>query len=170
MGLAIGQIVGGLTVTIGGITSATGIGAAIGVPAIAAAGLQGLSQALMSSGSGSAGSQGAAPAAGGEPEHHIMTNKNRVSTTQGGPWTPRFEDMAKRAGMTLDDAANRVRIPGHRGPHPEAYHQEVFNRLRRATRGLQGDAYSNAFRAELDAIRIEAATAGSGLNRLLTGQ
>ncbi|WP_437730193.1 hypothetical protein [Sorangium sp. So ce1335] len=43
MGLAIGQIVGGLALTIGGltvevfggITSATGIGAAIGVPAIA---------------------------------------------------------------------------------------------------------------------------------------
>ncbi|WP_437815115.1 RHS repeat-associated core domain-containing protein [Sorangium sp. So ce1078] len=84
MGLAIGQIVGGLAVTIGGltgevfggITSATGIGAAIGVPAIAvstglvvggvaniAAGLQGLSQAMMSQGSGSKGPQGTAPTA-----------------------------------------------------------------------------------------------------------
>ncbi|WP_437516464.1 hypothetical protein [Sorangium sp. So ce1099] len=67
MGLAIGQIVGGLALTIGGltgevfggITSATGIGAAVGLPAIAmstglvvggvgniAAGLQELSQAI----------------------------------------------------------------------------------------------------------------------------
>ncbi|WP_437829842.1 RHS repeat-associated core domain-containing protein [Sorangium sp. So ce1153] len=188
MGLAIGQIVGGLALTIGGltgevfggITSATGIGAAIGVPAIAvstglvvggvgniAAGLQGLSQALMSQGSGSSAPKGTAPAASGAPEHHIMTNKNRVSTDRGGPWTPRFEDMAKRAGMTLEDAANRVRIPGHRGPHPEAYHREVFDRLSRTTEGLSGDAYSTAFRAELDAIRSEAATAGSALNRLL---
>ncbi|WP_437954068.1 HNH endonuclease [Sorangium sp. So ce296] len=84
MGLAVGQIVGGLAITIGGltgevfggITSATGIGAAIGVPAIAvssglvvggvgniAAGIQGLSQALMSQGSGSKGPQGTAPTA-----------------------------------------------------------------------------------------------------------
>ncbi|XYH94645.1 RHS repeat-associated core domain-containing protein [Sorangium sp. So ce1128] len=88
MGLAIGQIVGGLAVTIGGltgevfggITSATGIGAAIGVPAIAvstglvvggvgniAAGIQGLSQALMSQGSGNQGPQATAPAQGAAP-------------------------------------------------------------------------------------------------------
>lgn len=98
--------------------------------------------------------------------HHVMTNKNRVSTARGGPWTPRFEDMAKRAGMTLDDAANKV-VPGHRGPHPEAYHKEVFNRLSYATEGLSGDAYSAAFRAELTAIRTEASTLGSTLNQLL---
>ncbi|XXT17007.1 RHS repeat-associated core domain-containing protein [Sorangium sp. So ce429] len=109
MGLAIGQIVGGLAVTIGGltgevfggITSATGIGAAIGVPAIAvstglvvggigniAAGIQGLSQALMSSGSGTTGPQGTPSAAVGVPQtpaallarvkiqrHHIFPQK-----------------------------------------------------------------------------------------------
>jgi hypothetical protein len=110
------------------------------------------------------------PGAGGGsrgPRHHVMTNKNRISTARGGPWTPRFEDMAMRAGLTLEDAANLVAIPGHRGPHPRAYHEAVFDRLRGATRGLEGDAYSAAFRAELDAIRLEAATAGSALNRLL---
>ncbi|XXY22128.1 RHS repeat-associated core domain-containing protein [Sorangium sp. So ce216] len=86
MGLAIGQIVGGLALTIGGltgevfggITSATGIGAAIGLPAIAvstglvvggvgniATGLQGLSQAMMSQASGGRGPQAAAPVGGG---------------------------------------------------------------------------------------------------------
>ena len=76
MGLAIGQIVGGVALTIGGltgelfggVTSATGIGAAIGVPAMVvstglvvggvgniAAGIQGLTQALMSQGSGGPG-------------------------------------------------------------------------------------------------------------------
>ena len=69
--------------------------------------------------------------------------------------------------LTLDDAANRARIPGHRAPHPQAHHEAVFDRLRTATRGLEGDAYSSAFSAELDAIRTEAATAGSVLNRLL---
>lgn len=96
-----------------------------------------------------------------------MTNKNHISPARGGPWTPRFEDMAERAGITLDDAANRVRVPGHRGPHPEEYHREVFDRLSRATEGLSDSTYVTAFLAELDAIRTEAATAGSALNRLL---
>ncbi|WP_199789537.1 DUF2380 domain-containing protein [Sorangium cellulosum] len=107
MGLAIGQIVGGVALTIGGltgelfggVTSATGIGAAVGVPAIVvstglvvggvgniAAGIQGLSQALMSSGSGNKGPQGTAPVANGgvKPltagrlmDHHIFPQQFR---------------------------------------------------------------------------------------------
>jgi hypothetical protein len=100
-------------------------------------------------------------------DHHLMTNKNYVSTAQGGPWSPKFEEMAKRAGMTLEDAANRVRIPGHRGPHPQAYHEEVYNRLSKATVGLSGEAYAAAFRVELAKIRTEAATVGTRLNQLL---
>ncbi|HEY6124690.1 MAG TPA: AHH domain-containing protein, partial [Steroidobacteraceae bacterium] len=85
------------------------------------------------------------------------------------PWSPRFSDMAKKAGMTLDDLANKVDVPGHRGPHPQSYHQAVFDRLTGATRGLSGDAYSSAFRAELAAIGRDASTAGHALNKLLTG-
>jgi hypothetical protein len=70
--------------------------------------------------------------------------------------------------MTLEDAANKVEVPGHKGPHPEAYHQEVFDRLRDATKGLSGDAYSMAFRKELGTIRAEASTPGTTLNKLLT--
>ncbi|WP_437565862.1 RHS repeat-associated core domain-containing protein [Sorangium sp. So ce542] len=95
MGLAIGQIVGGVALTLGGltgevfggITSATGIGAAIGVPAIAvstglvvggvgniAAGIQGLSQAMMSQGSGRAGPQRPAPTTGVEGGKAVPRN------------------------------------------------------------------------------------------------
>jgi RHS repeat-associated protein len=104
------------------------------------------------------------------PEHHLMTNKNKLSKARGGPWTPRFDAMAQKAGMSLKDAENRVRIPGHKGPHPEAYHEAVFQRLSNATEGLSGEAYGRAFRSELGAIRTEAATAGSTLNTLLTKQ
>jgi hypothetical protein len=58
-----------------------------------------------------------------------MTNKNRVSAARGGPWTSRFEDLARKAGMGLEDAANKVRIPGHYGPHPQEYHEVVFDVL-----------------------------------------
>ncbi|MGK3970050.1 RHS repeat-associated core domain-containing protein [Sorangium sp. So ce118] len=118
MGLAIGQIVGGLALTIGGltgevfggITSATGIGAAVGVPAIAvstglvvggvgniAAGLQGLSHAMMSQGSGSKVPQGMAPAAEGP------------TTLKPGPF-------AKES------------IPAHRG-RPTASEQKQVNKI-----------------------------------------
>jgi hypothetical protein len=30
-------------------------------------------------------------------DHHVMTNKNYVSGTQGGPCSPIFEDMAEKA-------------------------------------------------------------------------
>jgi len=75
----------------------------------------------------------------------------------------------KKAGMTLEDAANKVRIPGHFGPHPEKYHQLIFDRLTKATKGLSGQDYKDALLKELDAIAREAQTAGSVLNKLLTG-
>ncbi|MDX2202507.1 MAG: AHH domain-containing protein [Hyphomicrobiaceae bacterium] len=102
--------------------------------------------------------------------HHIMTNKNWISSQRGGPWSPKFADMAKEAGMTLDDAANLVKVPGHRGPHPAAYHQVVDDRLATATTGLQGAEYSAAFRAELDPVGKEVAQSGTYLNKLVTGQ
>jgi hypothetical protein len=77
--------------------------------------------------------------------------------------------MAEKAGMTLEDVANKVRLPGHKGPHPEAYHQAVYDRLQNITKGLRGEEYSKAFRFELDKIAEEILTPGSRLNILLTG-
>ena len=59
--------------------------------------------------------------------HHLATNENWVSTLRGGPWSPRFAKIFARAGMTLEDAENLVDIPGHYGPHSEAYHQCIYN-------------------------------------------
>ncbi|MBK7758571.1 MAG: AHH domain-containing protein [Deltaproteobacteria bacterium] len=98
--------------------------------------------------------------------HHIMTNKNWVSDATGGPWSPRFAAMARDAGMTLEDAANKAATEG---PHPAEYHKLGWT-LDEATRGLVGDAYAAAFRAELSVLRAEIITSGSRLNRLVTGQ
>jgi hypothetical protein len=108
-------------------------------------------------------------ARGRAPIHHLATAKNWISKARGGPWSPKFSDIFKRAGMSLEDAANKVAVPGHRGPHPEAYHKAVFERVTAATEGLEGDAYSAALKAELDALGAEAATPGTMLNKLLTG-
>jgi hypothetical protein len=102
------------------------------------------------------------------PLHHVATAKNYASAARGGPWSPRFEALFKKAGMTLEDALNKVRVPGHFGPHPEAYHQAVYDRLLSATSGLSGSAFTKALQAELIAIGTEATTAGTALNKLLT--
>jgi len=101
------------------------------------------------------------------PEHHLATAKNPVSKARGGPWTPRFEALFKKAGMTLEDALNKLRVPGHKGPHSQAYHEAVFRRLSTAVQGLEGEAYANALRAELTAIRTELGTPGSIMHNLL---
>lgn len=60
------------------------------------------------------------------PEHHIASDKFSTSANNGGPWTPRYQELFDKAGMSLDDAANKVRVPGHKGPHPQEYHEEIF--------------------------------------------
>jgi hypothetical protein len=101
-------------------------------------------------------------------QHHLMTNKNRVSTAAGGPFTPKFEKLANRRGITLNDAMNIVNLPGHQGPHPE-YNAEVYRQLRRMTRGLEGEKYNKAFDMALDHVRTQTMTPGTKLNNLSTG-
>jgi RHS repeat-associated protein len=60
----------------------------------------------MAAPSGGCGSQ--------KPEiHHIATDKGIKSG-----WTARFTAIFAKAGMTLQDAANKVAVPGHYGPAP----------------------------------------------------
>ena len=67
-----------------------------------------------------------------------------------------------------NDAANKVRIPGHVGPHPPAYHQEIFDRLKSATDELTGEIYKAALLEELKVISLEASSVGTRLNNLIT--
>jgi hypothetical protein len=78
--------------------------------------------------------------------------------------------MFEKAGMALDDDLNKIFVAGHKGPHPQAYHDAVFDRLSDATRGLNGDAYRNALQRELQSIGREIQTPGSVLNKLITKQ
>jgi filamentous hemagglutinin len=105
---------------------------------------------------------------GGGDAYHIATNKNNTSPARGGPWTPRFKAMFDQAGMSMNDGDNVVDVIDHAGPHPEAYHQEVYNRLQNATAGLSGAEYASALRGALQSIGRELATPGSPLNLLVT--
>jgi hypothetical protein len=102
-------------------------------------------------------------------DHHIATDKWIEANYSGGPWTPKFQKIFDRAGMSLNDPANIVRIRGHKGPHPREYHEEVYDRLRAATlecRSIQ--QCREALVAELRALADEIAREGAKLNRLVT--
>nr|WP_225413205.1 AHH domain-containing protein [Stigmatella hybrida] len=102
-------------------------------------------------------------------EHHIATNKWKEASHSGGPWTPKFQEVFDRAGMSLDDAANKVRVKGHQGPHPEEYHREVFKRLNNATllcRSMRKCGESLV--RELQKLAKDIVTEGSELNKLVT--
>jgi hypothetical protein len=107
----------------------------------------------------------------GDPDgkvHHICTDKNDVSDANGGPWTPRYQALFDRAGMSLNDTANKVRIRGHEGPHPEAYHREVYKRLQTALGNCRGTGRCREeLVAELRSLAKELLTPGNDLRRLV---
>ncbi|MBZ4413911.1 AHH domain-containing protein [Myxococcus sp. XM-1-1-1] len=101
--------------------------------------------------------------------HHIATNKNDISKARGGPWTPAFRKLFKKAGMELKDPENIVEVRGHKGPHPQEYHDTIFVRLS----GAMGTcrtvvACRQALTVELRRLAKEVQTPGSELHRLLT--
>ncbi|WP_164020871.1 AHH domain-containing protein [Pyxidicoccus trucidator] len=109
----------------------------------------------------------------GDPDgtvHHICTDKNNVSDAEGGPWTPLFEKIFRTAEMSLkNDPANLIRIRGHAGPHPKAYHEVVLRRVRDATIACSSVAICRQrLTRELRRIARELSTPGSRLRRLLT--
>jgi hypothetical protein len=62
-----------------------------------------------------------------------------------------------------------VPVPGHKGPHPEAYHQEVFTRLGRAVKNCETTAQCReALTQELKLLAEQIRTAGARLNKLVT--
>jgi hypothetical protein len=103
--------------------------------------------------------------------HHIATICNDMSTARGGQWTPRFRRIFAKAGMMLDDPANKMPLPGHYGPHPERYHQIVHKELDAATATCRSvvDCRERLTRA-LKALAKDIATPGTELNQLVTRQ
>ncbi|QDE66286.1 MULTISPECIES: AHH domain-containing protein [Myxococcus] len=107
---------------------------------------------------------------GGRTEdHHLATNKNSVSTARGGPWTPRFKRVFKKAGMKLEDPENIVPVAGHKGPHPQRYHELVFRRLDSATAHCRSvEECRTILTKALQRLAKEAVTQGTDINKLLT--
>jgi A nuclease family of the HNH/ENDO VII superfamily with conserved AHH len=101
--------------------------------------------------------------------HHIATVENEKSTLRGGPWTQRLRKLFDKAGMSMEEAANKVRVKGHKGPHPKEYHQEVFDRLKAAVATCQTTAQCReSLTRQLKSLAEELQREGSRLNRLVT--
>lgn len=70
--------------------------------------------------------------------------------------------------MTLEDAANKVRLNGHAGPHPELYHKRVTSRLQDSvSRCRKTETCRANLMEELAKIADELMTPGSPLRRLI---
>ncbi|RKH41419.1 AHH domain-containing protein [Corallococcus sicarius] len=108
----------------------------------------------------------------GPPQrHHLATIRNEKSAKNGGPWTPPFRRLFKKAGMELKDPENIVEVKGHRGPHPQEYHELVMRRLSTATRTCRTVVQCReALTRELQELAQEANTPGTVLNNLLTSR
>jgi len=101
--------------------------------------------------------------------HHLATNKNDTSAASGGPWTPLFEELFEAAGMSLEASENLVYLKGHKGPHPAAYHEQVYKALREATLDCSPVWRCRAKLVEaLEELTEEICTPGSQLHRLVT--
>ena len=69
----------------------------------------------------------------------------------------------------MEDPANKVPVVGHKGPHPEEYHQIVYDELYRATESCPNkQACARALRQSLQRLAEEILIEGRRLNRLLT--
>jgi hypothetical protein len=103
--------------------------------------------------------------------HHIATICNDKDPKRGGPWTPRFRRIFAKAGMTLNEPANKMPLPGHYGPHPQRYHEIIFRTLDDATRTCRSVVECRAnLTWALNELAKEIATPGTELNQLVTQQ
>ncbi len=103
------------------------------------------------------------------PEHHIASDKWTDATHSGGPWTPKFQRIFDRAGMSLNDPANKVRVKSHQGPHPQEYHERIHKRLEEATKGCNSiEQCRKALTEELQRLAKQLSTEGTELNKLVT--
>jgi hypothetical protein len=117
---------------------------------------------------GARGSGGTSPCI---EKHHIATVCNDKDTRRGGPWTPRFREIFAKAGMSMEDPANKMPLKGHYGPHPERYHQIVHEELDTATLTCRSIVECRARLTEaLKELANQIATPGTELNRLVTRQ
>jgi hypothetical protein len=92
--------------------------------------------------------------------HHIATVRNWIASPQ---WSPTFKALFDRAGVSIYNGLNRVSVLGHFGPHPQQYHQYVYDRLASVfQRGISDPTeLKRAFEDMLALLAAECSTPGT---------
>jgi RHS repeat-associated protein len=147
--------------------AAAGLGAAMGPPTVAlttagalpSGGVLAVGGAVALTAEGVMVVAGTAQAAYGTAvlayaqNHHIASKANWIRDPK---WSKRFQELFDKGGLRLDDEINKVRLPGHKGPHSQAYHEWVYRRLTDAIEGVTGQPeIRTRLVAELQAIASE---------------
>ncbi|MGE5661901.1 MAG: RHS repeat-associated core domain-containing protein, partial [Ignavibacteriales bacterium] len=71
--------------------------------------------------------------------HHIASDKSIKSG-----FTEAYKKIFDKAGMSLQDDANKIFLEGHSGAHTKAYKQYVLDYITQATEGLSGQTAKDA--------------------------
>jgi hypothetical protein len=87
--------------------------------------------------------------------HHIVTKYSNAARKWTQNWARKSQAILARAGIGLNSIKNKVDLLLHHGPHPELYHQRVYERLAEVADGLRGAALTKAIEEELAKIAEE---------------
>jgi hypothetical protein len=84
--------------------------------------------------------------------HHIVSKYSNAGRGWTQNWSQKAQALLAKGGIGVESAANKVNLLNHFGPHPELYHQAVFERLRAVAKRLSGSALTRELEKELGAI------------------
>ena len=85
--------------------------------------------------------------------HHIVSRYGNTKRGWTVNWTKKSQALLKKGKIGVNSKLNKVHVNPHRGPHPELYHQRVFERLDQAAGRRTGQALHDALERELNASR-----------------
>jgi hypothetical protein len=84
--------------------------------------------------------------------HHVVSRYSNATRGWARNWSELARAILAEAGVGVESQSNKLRLPGHWGPHPELYHRVVFERLQRAAEGRTGAELTEKVRQELQKI------------------
>jgi hypothetical protein len=103
---------------------------------------------------GSRGMKAGQPRVVGVPTTNVATQVHHIATNKG-EWGNIFTLLFKKAGLSPDDAINKMNLPAHVGRHTNAYHQHVYDKLYKAIGNKTGKAARKAAEKALNELREE---------------
>jgi hypothetical protein len=86
--------------------------------------------------------------------HHVVSHYSNAKRGWTRDWTGESRQILQNADIKLHGKINKQFVAGHTGPHPELYHQRVFQRLEQAVDQLPAHTpqYTQAVTDEINLI------------------